>query len=348
MKKFAKKKLKGGHPKRPEKTEKSTRIPRKNIKGGMRVRNVCFTIWDPTPDEKEFLSEWQDELPKDVQYVIGQLENVPRGDHIQGYVEFTRRMVLSKIKTLFNCNRMHVEDRYGTQAEAIVYCKKDDTRVKGDNAWRFEAGKPKAQGQRKDSIFEAVQQLEEGIDIDEIDENYPVQMTLHKNKLIDRYIDKKGPRNLSPNNKNVYIFTGPSGSGKTTTAWEKFPNAYRGVWPTGGRWWWPNYRGQETVIFDEFRENLSYQQMLALFDIHPMSIEYKGGNTQMVSKRIILTTIRDPTEWYPGVEDKTELERRINENATIVDFDPKGKYPKFIKRKRKGSFRFDAYVPPDY
>lgn len=348
MKKFAKKKLKGGHPKRPEKTEKSIRVPRKAIKGGTRVRNICFTIWDPTPDEKEHLSEWQDELPKDVQYAIGQLENVPRGDHIQGYVEFTRRMVLSNIKTLFNCNRMHVETRYGTQAEAIVYCKKADTRVEGDNAWRFECGTPKAQGRRKDSIIEAVQQLDEGMNLDDLDENYPVQMTLHKNKLIDRYIEKKGPRSMSPNKKNVYILTGPSGSGKSTTARKKFPDAYQGVWPTGGRWWWPNYRGQETVIFDEFRENLSYQQMLALLDIHPMSIEYKGGNTQMVSKRIIITTIRDPCAWYPGVEDKSELERRINENATIVDFSPKGKYPNFIKKKRTEAFEFNEYVPQDY
>ena len=84
--------------------------------------------------------------------------------------------------------------------------------------------------------------------------------------------------------------------------------------------------------------------MLALFDIHPMSIEYKGGNTQNVSKRVVLTTIRDPCKWYPGVTDKTELERRINENATIVDFRAGGKFPNFLKGKRKGKFKFDDFV----
>ena len=143
---------------------------------------------------------------------------------------------------------------------------------------------------------------------------------MHKNKIIEYAIEQKGRRHLEPNNDLVHIYYGPSGAGKTTSAWEEYPEAFKGCWPTGGRFWFPNYKGEKVVIFDEFRENLSYQQMLALLDIHPMGIEWKFGNSQFVSQKIIITTIRNPKHWYQKVQNKSELERRIKENCTVFEF----------------------------
>lgn len=351
-----KKKLKERYQKKKEKVISSKRPSKKKpvkIRSGMRCRSCCWTLWDPSDEDKTAFKDWEkkDGLPKEINYSCGQLEQGEESGakvHIQGYSEFTKKMSLIAIKKVHLKKReLHVERRRGNQTQAIEYTKKEDTRVTGKDAWSFEAGEPKRQGVHKDNIKDCVQQIDEGMSMDDLEESFPVQMTLYKNKLIDRYIEKKGQRMLKPSKNNVHIFVGPSGTGKSTTAWRKWPNAYKGVWPTGGRWWWPNYRGQHHIIFDEYRGNISYQQMLALFDIHPMSIEYKGGNTQNVSKHIVVTTVRDPKTWYPGVEDKSELERRINENCTIIDFDVKNKYPTFKRKTRTGKFVFDPFVPKD-
>jgi hypothetical protein len=345
--KFQTKKLKKKIPgKRPSKAGTA-----KVIRKGMRCRSCCWTLWDPSEEDKTAFKDWENDgkRPKEVNYACGQLEGGKESGerhHIQGYSEFIKKMSLSGIKRVHLRKRsLHVERRRGSQTQAIEYTKKKETRVTGPSAWSFEAGKPKRQGVHKDNIKDCVEQIDLGMSMDDIEENFPVQMTLHKNKLIDRFIEKKGQRMLKPCKNNVHIFVGPSGTGKTTTAWSKWPNAYKGVWPTGGRWWWPDYKGQHTIIFDEFRGNISYQQMLALFDIWPMSIEYKGGNTQNVSRHIVVTTVRDPRTWYPGVEDKSELQRRINDNCTIIDFAKGGKYPKFKRKTRQGTFVFDEYVP---
>lgn len=343
--KFAKRNLKKVHKELPKPVI---------IRGGMRIRCCCWTMWDPTTDEMRQLKDWEvdeDNMPDEINYSTAQLEKGgASGDrkHLQGYSEFKKKVTLNTIKRIHFRNNLHVERRRGTQAQAIEYTRKEDTRVDGEDAWSFEAGEQKRQGVHKDNIKDAVKQLDAGMTMDDIEDNFPVQMTLHKNKLIDRFIDKKGGRHLTPSRNNVFIYTGPTGTGKTTTAWLENPGAYKGVWPTGGRWWWPNYKGEDTIIFDEFRENVTYQDMLALLDIHPMSIEYKGGNTQNVSRKIILTTIRDPKGWYSGVEDKSELERRINENATIYDF-KKGEestelIPVFESTPRQGEFKFDEFV----
>ena len=325
----------------------------KVVRKGMRCRSCCWTLWDPSDEDKTAFKGWEqpNQLPKEINYSCGQLE-LGKGSggrfHIQGYSEFIKKMSLSGIKRVhLRKGSLHVERRRGTQTQAIDYTKKKDTRVTGENSWSYEAGSPKRQGVHKDNIKDCVEQIDQGMCIDDLEEEFPVQMTLHKNKLIERFIAKKRQRMLKPCKNNVHIFVGPSGTGKTTTAWSKWPDAYKGVWPTGGRWWWPDYKGQHHIIFDEFRGNISYQQMLALMDIWPMSIEYKGGNTQNVSRHIVITTVRDPCEWYPGVEDKSELQRRINENCTIIDFSPGGTYPKFNRTTRKGNFIFNTFVPKD-
>jgi len=320
------------------------------INNGTQLRNFVFTLNNPTDEDKTFFKDQEEELDDHVRYGVGQLESgTNQTKHIQGYIELKKPRTFNTVKNWLPGNP-HIERREGTAQQAADYCRKSQSRCTGDEAWSFEFGEISHQGVGKDSIKNVAQAIEEGNNLDFIEECFPTQYLLHKNKIVDRYLEKQGSRHLVPNKNNVWIFTGPSGSGKTTTAWKEFPEAYKGVWPTGGRWWWPNYKGQETIIFDEFRENISYQQALALFDIHPMSIEYKGGNTQNVSKRIIITTIRDPKTWFKGVEDKSELERRINENATIFDFSGEEEDEDndedilcFVKTARVGAFKFDEY-----
>ncbi len=342
-----------GLPRRPLSFQEVTRLGGARTISKGRVRNCCFTLNNPTEEEKTKLTAYIEvNLHEDIKYLVFQEElSATNTPHIQGYVEFKRQLSFNVAKDLLCTDRrVHIEKRMGTPHQASEYCKKVETRsVSGLHG---EAGE--ISYSRKDKLDNVILALQNGENIMTISADYPKQYLLHKNKIIEAHIESLSHRDLTPNNNNVLIFVGPTGAGKTTTAWADYPDAYKGSWPTGNRWWWPNYKGQETVIFDEFRENISYQQILALFDIHPMSIEYKGGNTENVSKRIIVTTIRDPKSWYGRVQDKTELQRRIQQNATIFDFDPTRSFPNFKKTARTGVFAFEDYnsqwnfaIPPE-
>jgi len=79
-------------------------------------RNFCFTINNPGPDDDIVESPL-------IRYCVYQMEQGEEGTpHIQGYVEFTKRMTFAAVKLLFP--RAHLEARRGTREQARDYCMK--------------------------------------------------------------------------------------------------------------------------------------------------------------------------------------------------------------------------------
>lgn len=62
-------------------------------------------------------------------YMVYQLEECPETKrlHNQGYIEFTKQLSFSMVKQLLP--DIHFEARKGTQAQAIAYCTKEESRV---------------------------------------------------------------------------------------------------------------------------------------------------------------------------------------------------------------------------
>jgi len=253
-------------------------------------------------------------------YVIFQ-EEWPEGGtrHYQGYMELVSNFRVNALKTRIGLPRIHLELRRGSQAQAIAYCKKDESSTGQEP---YEAGEPrKGRGRpsREDNLDEAVEAITEGATLSELANEFPKQFVLHKvglqGLLEQRASDRDWPM-------EILILYGPSGTGKSMTARNMMleGNCYWGSWPTGGRWWWPGYEGQHTVILDEFRHQVSMDQMLNLMDRYPYKIEYKYGNTTFRSKKLVITTNISPEMWYPKVEDVSMLRRRIKEFATIYEY----------------------------
>lgn len=147
----------------------------------------------------------------------------------------------------------------------------------------------------------------------------------------------------------VLILVGPTGTGKSYEALRMYPEAYRAPWPTGGRWWWPEYEGQKAVICDEFRHQVKIDAWMRLFDRYAMWTEYKGDNLPMVSEIVVITTNLEVSDWYPKTPHdsvgKKALERRIQEFAEIWDFSSPARdlftrRPVVTKRRRRGVFKF--------
>jgi len=103
-------------------------------------KNFVFTLF-PTDN-----SEWVPQLAL-FKYLIYQYENTKEGRlHVQGYCQFAGAKRVGAVSKLLGFGA-HVEPRRGTHEQAVAYCNKLESRVKGP----FEYGVPApGQGSRTD------------------------------------------------------------------------------------------------------------------------------------------------------------------------------------------------------
>lgn len=110
-----------------------------------RYRNICFVSYD-TRAPKDTIEEH--DFKKYIKYMVYQLEKCPSTSrlHYQGYCEFFKGLTRDQIKKIFNYKGLNIRNRRGSQEQAIVYCKKEKSRV-GE---QFEYGQKREQGHRTD------------------------------------------------------------------------------------------------------------------------------------------------------------------------------------------------------
>lgn len=308
-----------------------------------RFRNIVFTLNNPTDDEtaqfRSYLTQQDAREEHYIQYIVLQTE---RGEnntiHYQGYIEFSRQRSQRQVKNVNQ--RMHFERRRGTQAQAIAYSQKEDTRVDGLSG---EAGTKKKPVKTFNEIALSIQN---GATIDEIEDDAPGSVLLNRNKIEDYFLKQKGKRSWAC---KILIYVGPTRSGKSWWARQHEDN-YVVPWPVGGRWWMPGYLGQYRFIMDEFRHQIKYDTLLQLFDRYEFTCESKGRNFHFCSKEIVVTTNIDPSNWYPNLsaEAKAPLQARINEFAEIWDFTGSARWNGetllISMRRRSGDFSFSDRV----
>ncbi len=301
--------------------EKDTPTPVRPTPQFRRGRNFVFTLNNPTTLELKFWKRLQRKqsfrTQHCVRYVSFQMERSATGTlHLQGYIELKGQMRPGQVKSHFG-SRLHFENRRGTQAQAIAYTKKEDTRVDGGLAG--DGGEAKKIGKDKLTVVAASLQL--GSHLKELAEDYPVSFMKYGAKIRSYALNMIGRRRAPP---EVIIYYGPTGTGKSATADKNWPDAYWAPMPRSGGWWWPNYCGEETVIIDEFANQFKYHTMLRLLDRYPFDLQEKGSNMQLCASttRIVFTTNIHPHQWYHNKSqaDKAPLRRRFRDFAKIYTF----------------------------
>jgi len=129
----------------------------------MRFYNWCFTLHE---DEDHELLEPRIDQENNFKFCVYQLEMCESTGraHYQGYIEMTEKLSMNQLKTeVFFTNRIHLEPRLGTQAQAIAYCIKKDTRLETPTY----LGTPKKPGTRSD-LDSMVDAIENGMTAKEI------------------------------------------------------------------------------------------------------------------------------------------------------------------------------------
>lgn len=255
------------------------------------IRNFCFTAYDENiPTVGQF----------GVSYVIVGKEVCPTTNrpHLQGYAECDSPVRFATLKNRYPT--MHIENRRGTQEEAINYCKKD-----GDYT---ETGVKKAQGKRKD-LDEVVEAVAAGVPTAEIAAAHPVQFikyhrgieALCNNRIADRDVDDP---------PFICWRWGSTGVGKTKLAY----TVHRGlgeVYIKDNTKWWNGYCGQPCIILDDFDpKSWPFRDLLRLLDRYPYSSETKGGYVRINSHYIYITTEHPPEMHWAG-NDLAQIMRRL-------------------------------------
>lgn len=269
--------------------------------------NWCFTAFDLT--EIQFNED-------EMQYLVYQKEKSPQTgkEHYQGFVQLKTKKRLAGVKQLFPDKAAHYEKTRGTAKQAAEYCKKEESRVDGP----FEHGIMITKGQRSD-LNEIVEKIQGGVPLHQIKKDHGSTWIRNYRGIKDYASDFTPKRTWKT---EVFILWGPPGVGKTKFVTDNEPSLFIKSDPK----WWCGYDGQEAVLIDDVvwpyhsddnftLDEMSRRMVLQLFDRYDYNVAVKGGSVRFNSKRIYLTSNKDPNKW---LESQPAVKRRITK---IIHFE---------------------------
>lgn len=283
-------------------------IASEGAKGSL-SRNWFLTVNNPTTNTLP-------QLPNE-RFAIWQKEVGESGTpHLQATIVFPSKVAFSTMKKTYPTAWIgHVK----SLPAAINYCRKEDTRV--DGPWT--RGEEPRQGKRTD-IERCIELV-----VDNLGAKRPFKaaaMTMPS--TLAKY--HKGiefvATQLIPDREEVpevHVYFGKTGKGKTRHAKAWLPDAWE--WGPAMKQWFTGYLGQQEAIFDEFRGQIPYAELLMILDRYTCSREIKGGMVSFVASKIAITSPVPPVMWYPRQCEKTDsvdqLMRRITKVFHCVDND---------------------------
>lgn len=220
-------------------------------------------------------------------------------EHWQGCVYFFDKVSIKQAQNLLGIGKSHMEFiMKTTYDECIEYCKKDGISK--------EFGSMPVQGRRTD--LEALKDdiISGKTTVDEIIINNPVifhQYGRTLEKIEDIKMSKLSRTEMT---KGIWLY-GDTGCGKSHKAFEGFsPETHYNLPNDNG--WWDNYRQQETVVINDFRGHIKYDELLQMVDKWPYQVPRRGRTPlPFTSKKVIITSPLRPEEVYCNRNEKDNI-----------------------------------------
>lgn len=265
-----------------------------------RVRHACFVINNYDCTEITKAKAWGQ-----VRYACMGYEKCPTTGtpHLQCYIEYKQQVWVSTMKNMISQKCAHIEPRYANSSpeQAAKYCKKDDD--------YHEWGEISHQGKTSE-LTAVVEMITDGLPLRQVARTYPEQYVRFHKGLRALKCELIEPRNELP---EVIVYYGETGVGKSKLAREITEDSY--VWGPENDKWFDGYQGEKHVIFEEFRGQLPFGQMLRLLDRYDCKVQYKGGMCEFAGNKIVITSPVHPKYWYEGLAHNdgklNQLMRRI-------------------------------------
>lgn len=269
--------------------------------------NLDADLYNVLETASQFAAEWctaaQLEMPMGrsqsrVTYIIWQLERGAQQQrfHLQGYLECTKSVRMSTVKTWLNAPTAHLEARQATRIEARDYCQKMATREAGP--WVLGVWGP-GQGHRSDLAM-----IAHGISTGEltfanIRQECPAKYMQYRNGMRDLLADSARKRAREFRHVEVTILTGPAGCGKTSAAIAAGEDYFiLDPGSNGSNVWFDGYEEQDILIIDDYYGWIKWTMLLRLLDGYQVRLPIKGGFTYASWTRVYITSNQHPAGWY--------------------------------------------------
>lgn len=256
---------------------------------------------------------------------VASLEKCPTTGkiHIQCVMHFKNARTRRGIKAETGLNYIHLERMKGTWQQAADYCRANDSEGNPKPShvrllWDYGDG-PTNQGKRTD--LEAVRdRINDGETVESMliaGEDFG---TIARNlKAFDRVEDAFLCRQFRTEMTTCEWLWGPTGVGKSHRAFTGFTPETHYVFEPSDNGWWDGYRGQETVILNDFRGNLKYEELLQLVDKYPKSVKRRNRLPMpFVSKNIIITSSLPPEQVYVQRMERDSLDQLMR-RITVIE-----------------------------
>lgn len=296
------------------------------------------------PEKHGYTHEWIKELLssfKSIKYwcfadEIGENET----PHIHIYMATENGVRFSSIKNKFP--EAHIEMARGTSQENKDYIFKIGKHEKTQKA---EGHKPETreeygempverQGSRND-LNDLYDQLKEGMTIEEIIEDSPQHMLkITQLEKVRQTLLAKKYRKKFRELEVTYVY-GETGTGKTRDILQKYDyEVYR---ITSYAHPFDGYKGEDVIVFDEFRSSLKLGDMLIYLEGNPHELPARYGNKQACYTKVYIVSNWELMKQYKQVQkdapkDWDAFERRIHK---IVEYTKNDIYEYNIKADRE-------------
>lgn len=238
----------------------------------------------------------------EVHRLIGGFEKTSKDTpHIQGAIVFRTVKSFDQVKVALG-PRAHLAISRGDWRTNRQYCSKDC-----DVKWqRNIAG---GQGERTD-FTDAMVAVREGASTFDVGQAWPgvARCTGFIKALRTEYEDETAPE---WRDVHVTVLWGSTRTGKTRKAMESGGHLH-----DASDDWWCDYKGEDTLILDEFRSGgMKLTRLLRVLDGYKLKLNAKGGHKFARWTKVFITSNVDPKEWYAGCDFRSReaLFARIND-----------------------------------
>jgi len=246
--------------------------------------------------------------------------------HIDGYYEYPtqRKWVTEQKKFIkaFGSGFGDLQAAHGTAGENMDYSEKESAMVV--------LGTPAhGQGFRTDLLENRNDILEgrctaEDIALADPQRYHQYARTFHK--IEDIALRKKFRTEMT---KGIW-YHGPTGVGKSHRAFDGFTPETHYVWKND-KGWQDGYTGQPTVIINDFRGELPYNELLQLVDKWPYTLSRRGREpVPFLATKLIVTSSLSPDQVYHRRDVEDSLDQ-LNRRFLIVKLTSKSDFASPVK-----------------
>jgi len=266
----------------------------------------CYTLNNYTDDDELCCRSAIDSEKPDCTYHVFGFEVSKSGTpHLQGYIEFRSR-VRRAVVLKFLGGRVHLEARMGTSQAASDYCKKDG------EFEEFGTISTTSKGKRTDleSIRESITN---GATEQQIADAHFSRWVVYR-RSFEVYRDLCITDGIRLGLRFVVLW-GLPGTGKSRYAYQKYPDLYSA--PSGTLQWFDGYRGEETILIDDYRGGADETFLLKFLDIYPLRLPIKGGFQRNRAQVVIITSNIPLPFGHTGPEIVAALRRRCHAEVLV-------------------------------